>query len=177
MGKLWCPVCGDTFGWAKRYEPTGARARATRRWLEHAWACYAASGGRWLPRGTSRPWGGGAAWGTTWQAKRVALIRDSVPGDDVENPWQRHPVCQACGAVSEGTVSRALHGAARGFEVQHILPRSQRGSNDPRNLAVLCRPCHVRTFRNGYRGVPMAGVDVVPRPGVVRLDAFAAADK
>jgi len=120
----------------------------------------------WKPDGSDQAWDS-----TWWQAKRVVLIRDSIVNpDDPANPWKRHPKCQGCGHVWEDTVDGVLQGqgsVAWGVwngkgalrdedwvEIQHIKPRQDGGTNHPSNLAVLCRRCHVRTFKRGYAGVP-----------------------
>jgi 5-methylcytosine-specific restriction endonuclease McrA len=144
--KLWCPFCGAAFSWGR------ARRPKVRDWVLHAWNCYDEYGGRWLPAGTNRevPW-----TYTHWQVKRRSFIRDSVANpEDPWSPWSRFPVCQSCGRISRGTVDAILHGRADGFEAQHILPIHRGGTNDPRNVAPLCRRCHLRTFKRGYAGVP-----------------------
>jgi HNH endonuclease len=143
--RIYCPRCGASFTLFKRREVRAARME---KWVRHVWNC-AKQDLRWKQAGTNAPSGL-----TFWQGKRYAAIRDSVLGDDVLSPWTRHPVCQGCGSVKEGTVDSLLHGRADGFDVQHILPRYRGGSNDPRNLAILCHPCHLRTFKRGYGGVP-----------------------
>jgi 5-methylcytosine-specific restriction endonuclease McrA len=156
--KRWCPVCGRTFSWAKRWPV--AQHHAARHWVEHVWACYREQGGPWNGRGSRKKWESISLGHTIWQAKRIALIRDAVPfdADDLDNPWVRHPRCQSCGIISTHTVTDTLHGSANGFEIQHILPRSRGGESHPHNLAVLCRRCHVRTFKSGYAGVPRGRV-------------------
>ena len=44
----------------------------------------------------------------------------------------RDRTCRLCGAGRDEAV----------LEVDHIVPRSRGGSNDPDNLQVLCRPCN-----------------------------------
>ena len=44
----------------------------------------------------------------------------------------RDRVCQLCGATKE----------QERLEVDHIVPRSKGGTNDPGNLQVLCAPCN-----------------------------------
>ena len=44
----------------------------------------------------------------------------------------RDRVCQLCGATKE----------QERLEVDHIVPRSKGGTNDPDNLQVLCAPCN-----------------------------------
>lgn len=145
--ELHCPFCGDTFRWAKGRQ--WARLAALEEWVRHAWEC-SKSVGPWIPEGTRVPW-----TDTLWQAQRLVAIRDSVmnPGSPY-NPYHRLPVCQACRTVARVSARAMFGGGINGFEFQHILPRSQGGTDHPRNLAVLCRRCHVWTFRHGYRGVP-----------------------
>lgn len=74
-------------------------------------------------------WGGGLG-GRPWRRVRAAiLVRD-------------HYVCQVCGVIAE--------------EVDHIVPRSQGGSDDPSNLRAICVPCHEKKSREeanlGSRG-------------------------
>ena len=143
--RVYCPACGASFTLFKRREIVAHRMRT---WVVHVFDCVRTDR-RWLR------WGTDAESGLTfWQGKRYAAIRDSVLGDDVLSPWTRRPVCQGCGRVSDTTVDSLLHGAANGFDVQHILPRYRGGSNDARNLAILCHRCHLRTFKRGYGGVP-----------------------
>jgi len=147
----WCPFCGATFRWGKAAAPESVRFKMLS-WVAHAWNCCGFQGGPWIPAGTNEEM---PRWMTRWQAKRRAFIRDSVPSSrNPFSPWTRLPVCQSCGIVSGVSVASMLNGSAGGFEAQHILPLSQGGTNHPRNIAPLCRPCHVRTFRTGYRGVP-----------------------
>lgn len=40
--------------------------------------------------------------------------------------------CEACGATAQQTQ----------LQVDHIRPVSQGGTNDPRNLRILCQPCN-----------------------------------
>ncbi|MCY4111649.1 MAG: HNH endonuclease [Chloroflexi bacterium] len=51
----------------------------------------------------------------------------------------------------------AVCGRYRRLEVDHVTPREQGGSDDPRNLQAICRPCHeAKTLReNG--GEPVDG--------------------
>ena len=152
--KRYCPVCGATWSWSLS-KIGGNRHRAMlRQWPPHVWQCFQDQGGPWRPSGSRERWETVSAANTVWQGKRIALIRDSVVGAEPDDPWTRHPRCQSCGRVSSHTVSGALHGLADGFEVQHILPRSRGGESHPRNLAVLCRPCHLITFKLGYKGIP-----------------------
>lgn len=73
--------------------------------------------------------------------------------------WRRDGrQCQSCGIIC----------TKRGFDVnwnptvletdgeaQHILPRRDGGSDCGHNLVLLCRRCHVKTFRNAnYAGIP-----------------------
>ena len=44
----------------------------------------------------------------------------------------RDRVCQLCGTTKE----------QERLEVDHIVPRSKGGTNDPGNLQVLCAPCN-----------------------------------
>ena len=38
-------------------------------------------------------------------------------------------------------------GKAGRIEVHHIIPISEGGTNDPENLACLCRECHINIHR------------------------------
>ncbi len=38
--------------------------------------------------------------------------------------------------------TRQRPGATTMLEIDHILPIARRGTNDPANLQVLCRPCN-----------------------------------
>lgn len=68
---------------------------------------------------------GQSAWTGMIEATPVA---DSVRFDVLK----RDRRCQLCGAASADDV----------LEVDHIVPRSKGGSNDPSNLQVLCRTCN-----------------------------------
>ena len=65
------------------------------------------------------------AWSGMIEAAPVA---DSVRFDVLK----RDRVCQLCGAGSSEAV----------LEVDHVIPRSKGGSNEPQNLQVLCRACN-----------------------------------
>ena len=68
--------------------------------------------GRWDGRGSSASRGYGAAW---QRVRREVLIRDGYR-------------CRTCGALAE--------------QVDHVRPRAEGGSDDPSNLAAICRTCH-----------------------------------
>lgn len=54
-----------------------------------------------------------------------------------------HPLCEKC--KKEGRLTPAQ-------EVHHIVPLSQGGTNDPKNLMALCTSCHSEiTAREGDR--------------------------
>jgi 5-methylcytosine-specific restriction protein A len=74
----------------------------------------------WRPdaeRGTAAQRGYGHAWR---KLREVVMHRDGG-------------LCQAC--AERGLVTRAT-------EVDHIVPKSQGGSDDESNLRALCRACH-----------------------------------
>jgi len=75
-------------------------------------------------RGTAAERGYGDAWR---ELRRFILRRD--------------PICKACGQ-------------APSKEADHIIPRSQGGSDEPANLQGLCKPCHSRktVTRDGGMG-------------------------
>lgn len=60
-----------------------------------------------------------------------------------DHAWQKtriehlsiEPQCRNCGRVAN--------------EVDHIIPKRQRGSNDHSNLQSLCKPCHSRKTGRG----------------------------
>lgn len=89
------------------------------------------------PRGFAGPYRGSAAsrgYGSEW-AKLVKLIR----ARDAD-------LCQVClklGHSPIGTYSA----------VDHIRPKSQGGTDDPRNLQVICRPHHILKTAAESRGV------------------------
>ena len=58
----------------------------------------------------------------------AAPVADSVRFDVL----RRDRVCQLCGAGRSDAV----------LEVDHVVPRSKGGSNEPDNLQVLCRTCN-----------------------------------
>jgi len=68
-------------------------------------------------RGTSTERGYGAAWR---KIRNAAMRRDN---------WLCQP-CQRNGKVTAAT------------ECDHILPKSQGGTDDPENLQGICRECH-----------------------------------
>ena len=53
-------------------------------------------------------------------------------------------VCRCCGTKTDN------------YEIHHIKPRSEGGSDHPANLVLLCIDCHdiTKTSENGYGGVP-----------------------
>lgn len=75
----------------------------------------------------SQTWGQGRG-GRPWRRLRAQiLLRDLY-------------TCQECGLVSER------------LEVDHTVPVSQGGTDDPSNLRAMCSPCHrVKTAREGGR--------------------------
>jgi len=60
------------------------------------------------------------------------LETDPVPYSVRYQVLSRDRVCQLCGATRDDDR----------LEVDHIIPRSRGGSNDPDNLQVLCAPCN-----------------------------------
>ena len=48
--------------------------------------------------------------------------------------WKRDPGCLICGTTKE---TRGVK-----WEVDHILPVADGGTDDPENLRLLCVPCH-----------------------------------
>ena len=67
---------------------------------------------------------------STWD---YSLLNFDPVGDSLRYQiLKRDRVCQLCGATRE----------QERLEVDHILPRSKGGTNDPDNLQVLCAPCN-----------------------------------
>lgn len=54
--------------------------------------------------------------------------------------------CQQCGKSPEEMAS--YH---RGFEYHHLTPRSQGGSDEVDNIALLCHDCHQQEHKAGLR--------------------------
>jgi 5-methylcytosine-specific restriction protein A len=82
-------------------------------------------------------------YGTAWDKLRKAIMaRDKG-------------LCQPC--LRKGRVTA-------GNAVDHIQPKAKGGTDDPTNLQVICRPCHLdKTMReNGRR--PKQAFDVNGRP-------------
>ncbi len=167
----YCPRCGKTF-----YEYLGSKKKKARAFLD--WARHVLQGGSYqgfkcssypyLEKGSNREWDD-----TLWQAKRLVYMRDSVisprsPSELLDNPWYKTPQCQACGFIDEfsPTINSAVNGYSEPFEVQHIRPKSKGGSNHPENLAILCSPCHKKTYSRGYGGIPR-----IPR-SQMKLEGF-----
>jgi ATP adenylyltransferase len=57
---------------------------------------------------------------------------DPVPATTRYMILKRDKICQLCGNTKNDAP----------LEVDHIMPRSKGGSNDPKNLQTLCRPCN-----------------------------------
>jgi len=86
-----------------------------------------------------------------WESKSFGWMRVLV--------WRRDARrCQACGLdCTVRGLDKAWNPAIEDSdgEVQHILPRRNGGENCGHNLVLLCRVCHVKTFRNAnYAGIP-----------------------
>lgn len=81
-------------------------------------------------------------------------------------------------AVRREVLARARHrcrrpgcGHVRFLEIHHIVPRSRGGTNDPRNLIVLCSACHGLAHRPGAtppdsRFINLGGSDFIVGTGV-----------
>jgi ATP adenylyltransferase len=67
---------------------------------------------------------------STWDYS--LLETDPVPHSVRYQVLARDRICQLCGATRDH----------ERLEVDHIVPRSRGGSNDPDNLQVLCAPCN-----------------------------------
>ena len=61
-----------------------------------------------------------------WRAKQWDAINNLV--------WKRDPGCLICHVPKDK--------AGVNFEVDHILPVADGGTDDPENLRLLCVPCH-----------------------------------
>ncbi len=75
-------------------------------------------------------------------AKTIALERDGYK-------------CRICGRAP--MISENIDGVERlrvEVEVHHIVPRIVGGSDSTKNLITLCKDCHIKTFKNSYKGVP-----------------------
>jgi ATP adenylyltransferase len=57
---------------------------------------------------------------------------DPVPATTRYMILKRDKICQLCGNTKNDAP----------LEVDHIVPRSKGGTNDPKNLQTLCRPCN-----------------------------------
>lgn len=68
----------------------------------------------------------------------------------------RHPWCALC-LRDDARITPA-------DQVDHILPVSRGGSDDPQNLQSLCGDCHAEksATERGYRRRPMIGEDGFP---------------
>lgn len=80
-----------------------------------------------------------ASWNTS---KLIALERDEYK-------------CRICGKAP--MISESKDGVDRlkvEVEVHHIIPRIAGGSDSTKNLITLCKECHIKTFKNNYKGVP-----------------------
>jgi len=61
------------------------------------------------------------------------------------------PDCFACGwwpgwlegPDIEGSLKHIWSKSASGLERCHLVPRDKEGSNDPENIVLLCKPCHL----------------------------------
>lgn len=45
-------------------------------------------------------------------------------------------------------------------EVHHIIPRIAGGTDSSKNLITLCKSCHIKTFKNNYKGIPMESLNL-----------------
>lgn len=54
----------------------------------------------------------------------------------------------------DGYHCRACQSDDGEYEVQHIIPKKDGGTNHPANLITLCRKCHLKTFKRKYKGIP-----------------------
>ena len=96
---------------------------------------------------------------TSRPAERVRTL-DRAAGTEKREagtPWARKRrqawlkakgACYVCGTITEN------HGREYGFDLDHITPLADGGTNDPDNLGVICKPCHaIKTAdENSERG-------------------------
>lgn len=68
-------------------------------------------------------------YGARWQRLRLRILRRDL--------YQ----CQECKRQGRLTLAGARKGDAH---VDHIVPKSRGGTDDPANLETLCRSCHSR---------------------------------
>lgn len=64
--------------------------------------------------------------------------------------------CRICGRTP--ILQEIRNGAQKirfDVEVHHIIPRIAGGTNSSRNLITLCKSCHIKTFKNNYKGIPV----------------------
>lgn len=96
-------------------------------------------------------------YGNAWEETRLYVLR------------RDKYLCQAC--LKAGTITALVVGEPshpRSGHVDHIIPKSQGGTDDPSNLQALCRLCHeAKTARETKKNVigcdedgwPVVGVD------------------
>ena len=72
----------------------------------------------WADRGSRHSRG----YDSRWDRLRLQILK------------RDHHLCQACAA--KGRVTPAT-------EVDHQVPKAQGGTDEPSNLAAICRPCHL----------------------------------
>ena len=82
-------------------------------------------------------------YGYQWQKLRAHILR----GDDY--------LCRPCRIAGRTTEAR---------EVDHIVPKSQDGTDDSDNLQSICTPCHKAKTKaeNGANSRPSIGLDGWP---------------
>jgi 5-methylcytosine-specific restriction protein A len=64
---------------------------------------------------------------------------------------ERDKVCRECG-TPHPAMTQPLGRVRVQWEVDHIVPVADGGTDDPENLRLLCRPCHVRVTTAWRRG-------------------------
>lgn len=75
-------------------------------------------------------------------AKEIILERDNYS-------------CRICGKSPLNIENRGGVQTIRfELEVHHIIPRIAGGTNSTKNLITLCKNCHIKTFKNEYKGLP-----------------------
>ena len=77
-------------------------------------------------------------YGYEWTKRRAAVLARDLY------------LCQPC--LSKGRPTQAT-------EVDHIVPKSQDGTDDFENLQAICRPCHATKTKAEAKGEPVTRFD------------------
>ncbi len=90
---------------------------------------------------------GRVSWAYREHKKMIASLKQIPPRLRFEILTRDKFRCTLCGATKKTTV----------LEIDHITPRCEGGTNDPKNLRVLCHECNAGKRITNKEGEPVGG--------------------